>query len=397
VTASGGPGPGDGAAGAASRDVGSEIEIVADVRTATAQDVEGGIRLPPGMAADLRELVGKQALDGARRLLAGDRSLTVVLDPSKDVRKKLKTGELVLTQAKDQSGRVLAQARDPKTGQLVEHIKLKPADGAKVAKTGTKAAVAGAAAAWQVAAIATQQHYLVEISGKLSGLEVGVSDIVRRQIVEKASELKTTEEDLRHMQDHIDAGVQLDINDRQNVEAWYKQARATRIEALELATATLEDPEREPADALPDLMLADHAMRTALLCASVLLRLPCEDERRRLNDFWHYSHQAEEGLAEVNKLVIELEQRRLHIAMALHMHQATQPPELHRKVWNRTLGHFVAYQGERKPELTGLAQLPAAEKEWIKERSNAAAQRPDAVPATVELRGETAMLMPPRA
>lgn len=396
MTASGAPGPADGAAGAASPDVGSEIEIVADVRTATAQDVEGGIRLPPGMAADLRELVGKQALDGARRLLAGDRSLTMVLDPSKDVRKKLKTGELVLTQAKDQSGRVLAQARDPKTGQLVEHIKLKPADGAKVAKTGTKAAVAGAAAAWQVAAIATQQHYLVEISGKLSGIELGVSDIVRRQIVEKASELKTTEEDLRHMQDHIDAGVQLDINDRQNVEAWYKQARATRIEALELATATLEDPEREPADALPDLMLADHAMRTALLCASVLLRLPCEDERRRLNDFWHYSLHAEEGLAEVNKLVIELEQRRLHLAMALHMHEATQPPELHRKVWNRTLGKFVAYQGAQKPELTGLAQLPAAEKEWIKARSNAAALRPDAVPATVELRGETAMLMPPR-
>lgn len=59
MTASGGPSPAEGAAGAASSDVGSEIEIVADVRTATAQGVEGGIRLPPGMAADLRELVGK--------------------------------------------------------------------------------------------------------------------------------------------------------------------------------------------------------------------------------------------------------------------------------------------------------------------------------------------------
>lgn len=392
MTAGDAPGP---VAGTESPDIGSEIEIVADVRTSTSPGAEGGIRLPPGLAADLRELAGKQALEGARRLLAGDRSLTMVLDPSKDTRKKLKTGELVLTQAKDKSGRVLAQARDAKTGQVAEHIKLKPAAGANVAKTGTKAAVAGAAAAWQVAAIATQQHYLVEISGRLSGIEVGVSDIVRRQLVEKASALKTTEEDLRHMQDHIDSGVQLDINDRQNVETWYKQARATRIEALELARATLEDPERDPADALPDLMLADHAMRTALLCASTLLRLPCEDERRRLNDFWHYAVQAEEGLADVNELVVALEERRLHLAMALHMHEATQPPELHRKVWNQTLGRFVAYQGARKPELTGLAELPTAEKEWLKARSNAAALRPDAVPATVELRGETAMLMPP--
>src|SRR5262249_21134021 len=157
---------------------------------------------------------------------------------------------------------------DAKTGEIVENIPLKsPAKAGTAAKGVTSA---GAAAAWQVMAIATQQHYLVEISDKLSGIDEHVQDLVAQARIEKESELKAIEAHLDLLRDHLDNQRKLDPGERSNVVDWHKDAFTHHAAAISQARRIMSDETRNPADALPDVIVADRAARTMGLCAATI-------------------------------------------------------------------------------------------------------------------------------
>ena len=202
-----------------------------------------GIALPPGAAEALREFARMpETRRGLRRLLGkgAEQAWSVELDPTKATRKGLDTGKLVLTKTKD-SGQLIAQARDAKTGEIVENIRLKDAaKGGGVAK-GAKVASGGAAVAWQAMAIATQQHYLVEISGRLGSIEQGVSDLRERSTAEKKADLAATNRALDLLQQHILNQHPPSENDRQNVINWHHDALSCQIAAVEAVERILND------------------------------------------------------------------------------------------------------------------------------------------------------------
>lgn len=264
------------------------------------------VPLPPGAAESLREFARMpEVRKGLGRLAGRKEPWAVVLDPSKDTRKALEAGELVLTKTK-KGGQLLPQARSVKTGQVAENIPVKGAAPAPKGAKAAKAATAGAAVVWQAMAIATQQHYLVAISGRLSNIERGVAEVIDRHVADKASELETTEDALELVEEHISSGNPLTDTERQDVRAWHKSAHTTCDAQVRQVGKILDDQERDSADALPDLLVADRAAQIAARCAAALLRMPLETPQKHLAQFWHYSDLTQELLDEVNELFTRL-------------------------------------------------------------------------------------------
>lgn len=373
--------------------------IVPQAHRATAEELakvsSAGMVLPPGAAQSLRDTANLRPARSALARVGGRRDAwTVVLDPTNDTRKKIEAGDLVLTKTK-KGGQLLAQARDPKTGQIAENVRIREAAAAGKGAKAAKAATAGAAVAWQSMAIATQQHYLVEISGKLSALERGVSEIIEREIEARAAGLQTTVDALALVESHIESGDPLDSNDRQNVATWHKEARAVHLAAADRAQKVLDDSGRDPAQCLPDLVLADHAARVAARCAATLLRMPFETEDKRLKVFWHYADLTDEAIEMVNGLLDRLDDELSAALTAWRQYVMGRPAERRKRAWNATGGRAIKHVGPRKPRFDGLRELPSAQKEWIRSRAEAGRDGPEAVAATVVLdEGGVARLLP---
>lgn len=355
-----------------------------------------GIRLPPGTANALREAAttGKKGLGRAFNR-SGDDAMAVVLEPTKETAKQLKAGTAYLTKAKDKGAdQVLAQARDAKTGDIVENISFKaPKHPTKAAQAG-KAAGAGAAVAWQAMAIATQQHYLVEISGKLDSIEQGVSEIIKRQLNDKAANLATTEEDLARVEEHIRQGAELTDNDRQDVQEWHREARHIHNAAIKEVRAIWDDPKRDTAEALPDLVLADHAVRVAARCSATLLRMPYKSSKTQETDFWHYAAMTKQAMSGVDDLITYLDQELTTRDQEWREYQVGRPKRKPKQAWNLGPGRIKPlHAGPQQPKFEGLRNLSSGHRNWIKQRVRLAATPIELPSAIVVIEGEEARLI----
>ncbi len=374
----------------------NEEAPVPEARPTRGNDLDRpAVPLPPGAAEGLREFARMpEVRKGLGRLAGRKEPWTVVLDPSKDTRKALDAGELVLTKTK-KGGQLLPQARSVKTGQLAENIPMKGAAPAAKGAKAAKAATAGAAVAWQAMAIATQQHYLVEISGRLSNIERGVADVVDRHVAVKASELETTEDALALVEEHIASVHPLSDTERQDVRAWHKSAHTTCDAQMRQARKILGDPERDPADALPDLLVADRAAQIAARCAAALLRMPPETPEKHLAQFWHYSDLTQELLDEVNELFSRLSDELADSLTAWREYLFSSPNRKPKKAWNAGPGKTGRlHWGPKSPRFGGLRELPSPEKEFLRSRAELGRERGlQAVPATVILDGNEARVV----
>ncbi len=353
------------------------------------------VPLPPGAAESLREFARMpEVRKGLGRLAGRKEPWAVVLDPSKDTRKALEAGELVLTKTK-KGGQLLPQARSVKTGQVAENIPVKGAAPAPKGAKAAKAATAGAAVVWQAMAIATQQHYLVEISGRLSNIERGVAEVIDRHVADKASELETTEDALELVEEHISSGNPLTDTERQDVRAWHKSAHTTCDAQVRQVGKILDDQERDSADALPDLLVADRAAQIAARCAAALLRMPLETPQKHLAQFWHYSDLTQELLDEVNELFTRLTDALADSLTAWREYLFSSPNRKRKKAWNAGPGKTKRlHWGPQSPRFEGLRELPAPEKEFLRSRAELSRERGlEAVPATVILEGNEARVV----
>jgi hypothetical protein len=354
------------------------------------------VALPPGAAQGLRDFARLTPhVKGTVKGVAGNADpWTVTLSPSKETREAFRAGKVALTQ-KRQSGELLAQVRDVKSGQVVENVPMQRGAEAAKGATAAKAATAGAAVAWQALAIATQQHYLVEISGRLSSIEHGVGDLVQRDLGDKASALETTEDDLRLVEKHIVEGHALSETERQDLREAYKEARRICDAQSDQAWAIVNNPERDSATALSDLRVADRAAQVAARCAAALLRMPPESPEKHLAQFQHYFDVTEELLTKVDSLYVRLLEEQNEAARARRRYLATRPSLRRKEVWNAGPGRSQRlHWGPPKPRFDGLRTLPEREKHFLFERVKLTRERAvEATPATVLVEGNEARLV----
>jgi hypothetical protein len=329
-----------------------------------------------------------------RRLAGKSEPWIVTLNPTPDTLKKLKARDYVLTKTRDGS-RTLAQARSAKTGALAENIDIGDAALPGKGPSAAKVAAGGAAVAWQAMAIATQQHYLVEISGKLSGIEAGIEEIITRQLQDKTADLETTMDHLDLIDVHLAAGDQLDGHDRQIVTDGHRRAMQIHKSAVEHLTTVLNDASQDPVEAVADLALAERAAAVAARCASTLLRLPFETEDKRLNAFWHYSDKTAASVEAVKQAAQRLNTKRVTNDVAWDRYLAAQPTAAHKRLWNATGGKVDKVRlGRKKPAFDGLYRLSDAEKDWIRLRAARRSALPALETVTVIIDESGARLLP---
>lgn len=152
------------------------------------------INIPSAIKDSLEPLMQRApALFQSGRAMA-DSSLRVVF--SKEVTGSLGSGGAKLV--KDGAGAWLPVARNAKTGKFIETGRAVASGGVRMAQV--------AAMSWQIASIATAQHYLGEINEKLQKLENGLADVLFLLDQEKRSKLKAFVHQLRQYHDAIKRG-----------------------------------------------------------------------------------------------------------------------------------------------------------------------------------------------
>ena len=363
-------------------------ELVATPEVASAADLvharRHGTLLPPGAAAGLRELAKLSAPRDGLRVLRGKHPEWIVrLTPSDEIRRGLQSGKYALMKTKD--GRTLASVRNVETGRKAKDIGFTelPVKGG-----GVKLAGAGAAVAWQAMAIATQQHYLVEISGTLGRIEAGLEDAKERGFADRRAELRTIDDDLTLIERHLAAGDEMGANDRQSAMSAHARAKKIALESLANAGRILGADE-DPATAQSDLELADHAVAVAARCAATVLRLPYESEAKRLSAFAHYADDTEALIEAVTDGL----RRQLYAfgatAEAWRLYDETRPRGMPKQLWNKTGGQLKRHVGTKQPE---HRRVDAEQLARLEQRAQLSPPS-ELTPATVVIDGDQAYLL----
>lgn len=151
-----------------------------------------GPRLPYSaeQRRSLTALVGSvaRAAIGAGQVLINGDTVKLVMHP--ELQEALKAGTAKFSES---GGSMAANVMSSEGKGIVGNVRFKPADAAKLAN------IAGAA--WQVAAVITAQHFMQEISGKLTELNVGLRSIAafldNQQNARLAAAQDTLHRDLR--------------------------------------------------------------------------------------------------------------------------------------------------------------------------------------------------------
>lgn len=279
-----------------SRDFDVAVEVADRQRAADAK--RDGIRLPPGFAAAARDLA-RGAFDVAR--IGPHDPLLVRMKPTPELAKRLADGSAKLIER--DGGTFLGIARDVDSKRFAGNVALERVGDAR----GIKRARAGASAAfvWQALAVATQQHYLVEMSAGLAAIQAVVDELGLDGERDDDAELSTAMRELSRIERHIETGARTTPADRALAEGTFAaaeriaDARLCKVDAL---LPSDDDPQRtlDAPKIMRQLVLAKRALAVSARAASILTRLPDEDAQRAINDLEHYSNRFEELRLRVN-------------------------------------------------------------------------------------------------
>jgi hypothetical protein len=139
----------------------------------------GGVTLRAEAARDLRDTLGGALVKSAK---AGRRAAetTYRLVPSQQASQGLADGTLRWATAS--SGDAAVLIKETATGRIAGHGQLQRVKPSPAKLLGP--------AAWEAMAMATQQHYLVEINDKLQSIEKGVDEALSRMDDDKRGTLR---------------------------------------------------------------------------------------------------------------------------------------------------------------------------------------------------------------
>ena len=248
---------------------------------------QAGLRLPPELAAAARSIA--LGVVGLARTETHD-PLLVRMRPSPELAERLAAGQASYL---ERDGRAfLAIARDVESKQIVQHVELEHASSARGVEHAR--AVAGAAFAWKALAVATQQHYLVEISSGLKTIEAAIDDLGLDGERDDDAELATATRELSRVERHLETGAPTSPADRTLAERTYAAAERIADARLRKVDALLPpDADSRAISDAPKIMrqlgLAKRALAVSARAAWLVTRLPDQDAQRAMNDLEHYA------------------------------------------------------------------------------------------------------------
>lgn len=275
----------------------ADAEQVADAKRA-------GTRLPPGLAAAARDLA-RGAFDVAR--IEAHDPLLVRMKLSPELAKRLADRSASFIEREGEA--FLGIARDADSKKIFQHVELEHASSARSVEHAR--AAAGAAFAWQALAVATQQHYLVEISAGLEAIEASVDELSLDGERGDDAELATAMHELSRVERHLETGAPTTPADRALAVDNYAAAERIADARLQKVDALLprRDDSRSASDApkiMRQLALAKRALAVSARAAWLVARLPDRDAQRAMNDLEHYAERFGELRLRVNDSTIAL-------------------------------------------------------------------------------------------
>lgn len=172
---------------------------------------------------DAIRIAGPVAKSVAGQMRPGE---TVRLVPPKDLAQGLKDGSLELLRIRAGDSAIVI---DSNTGTFAGHMVVKR-DGRR-ARAKARPQLSPAVA-WQVAAVATQQHYLAEINAKLESISQGVRELQDRMQHDQLGELLSMRAGLEDMRRRRARGVLASVEDRLRLRKWMQEAESVRYTAI---------------------------------------------------------------------------------------------------------------------------------------------------------------------
>lgn len=266
-----------------------------------AQTSGRGVTLRGEAARGLRDFVARSAIETAKAGLHTKGTYRLV-PGTKAMADGLKRG---LEMAPAKSGEASTLIRDASTKKFAGRFDLK--------KAGPSAKALGPMIAWEAMAMATQQHYLVEINDKLESIEKGVDEILQRMDDDKRGTLKQLQKVVDAARQNLADGREPSVSRREELhravrradELWHQlDERVMRLlDAYKHGTAQADDVEESWAL----LLLATQVLGEAGALLTVLPYatiqelehvtaeereriVPAVDEIRRLAGELHAAH-----------------------------------------------------------------------------------------------------------
>jgi hypothetical protein len=212
-------------------------------QTATKIDDRPFVRLTGEAAVALRGTLGepvKKKMLARKAAEVTEDTYRVVVSPEQA--KALKEGTQVW--AKPGKGDVSLRLRDAATSKPMPEARLeKVGDSAKAAARPSVTKVLGPAA-WEAMAMATQQHYLVEINDKLEGIATNIEEVLQRLDDDERGTLshvaKTVEDSHARLADHgaLSSG-RVDEPQRSSAEAIHAPSSSKTAAGATVAATTV--------------------------------------------------------------------------------------------------------------------------------------------------------------
>jgi hypothetical protein len=230
-------------------------------------DRRHALRLTGEAADEVCDTLGRATREGLRLARAARPGDVFELVPPADLAKGIKDG--TLRAATPTRGDASVLVKNVKDGQIAGRSDLRRVKPTAVDVIGP--------AAWQAMALATQQHYLAEISSKLDGLKAGVDEVLARLDDDRIGALN----DISEVAADAQAAARRDgrlsaerVSDLRRAAAdakrlWHQIATTSRrhLAQYQEGTASAEDAEQTFA------MLA-HATRVLAQCSDALVAIP---------------------------------------------------------------------------------------------------------------------------
>lgn len=248
-------------------DAGALVEVEALGTGVAPAQTRGALTLRGDAARDIRDSLGGAVIELGKTGGRAAAKTTYKLVPSEAASKGLADGSLRWANASKGDASVLI--KDKATGRIAGQGELQ-----KVRPSPAK--VLGPAA-WQAMALATQQHYLVEINEKLASVEKGVGEVMALMDDDKRGILEEAEAFAERTRDRLAGGAELSdpalAELRRNLSAvnrvWF-QLRTTVRRRLDDYRSGGAEP-RDVESAWDMLLRATHVLAE---CSALFVALP---------------------------------------------------------------------------------------------------------------------------
>jgi hypothetical protein len=264
----------------------ASVELVEDQRGLTGSGVtlsgESARELIEAVAPVAKELArAGKTIAGSRKAQDGTRQLYRIV-PRKELAEGLKKNALRMATPRA-GGDATVLVKHAESGRIAGQADLVKAKEIRAVPSAMKAL---GPVAWQAMAMATQQHYLVEINDKLADLGKGVDEILARQSDEKRSAVEELRDEAARIRSKIGQGRRVDAD--QLEQYLHDAGRVQRELALtaERAADNYLKGEVSAQEAEDAFSLAMFAAQTLAELSGVYVSLPsrsAEDLQFRLD------------------------------------------------------------------------------------------------------------------